>query len=163
MASNSSVKRKRSASLQESSPTKVKCDDLIWYIHVVYVHLIHVLFLYALRVVRTNWGHVRPVARGLYLGNKMAYKHTACCNLAFVWTAKHKYKFMNLPCPQAEQSSYALHRWDFHSDWSFKIRINYWWLHQLASFPGAEEEEKSTSFTLFVHVPNYSTGHGRRN
>ena len=30
---------------------------------------------------------MRPVARG----NKKAYDHTACCNLASVWTTKHTY------------------------------------------------------------------------
>ena len=54
-----------------------------------------------------NWlgACAQPVARGLYLGNKRAYKHIACCNLASVWTTKHTYKFMNLLCPQAEQWS----------------------------------------------------------
>ena len=48
-------------------------------------------------------GGAWPVARGLYLSNKMAYKYRACCNLASVWTAEHTYKFMSLSCPQAKQ------------------------------------------------------------
>ena len=42
--------------------------------------------------------HVWPVARGLYPGNKKAYKTH---NLPSVWTTKRTYKFMNLPCPHA--------------------------------------------------------------
>ena len=39
----------------------------------------------------------QPVARGLYLSNNIAYKYTACCNLALAWTVKHTNKFMSLP------------------------------------------------------------------
>ena len=48
---------------------------------------------------------VRPVARGCISAIKLkgAYEHTACCNLAPIWTTKRTYKFMSLPCPQAEQ------------------------------------------------------------
>ena len=45
--------------------------------------------------------HVWPVARGLYPGNKNAYKRTTCCNFVSMWTTKRTYKFMNLPCLHA--------------------------------------------------------------